>query len=82
MTAENNDHLERRCPRLGGPVFFGYCRRDAGEGTPCWKILDCWWEYFDVTACLSEAELNAVKTSTLKPKVSSILELIARAQHQ
>ena len=42
------DKLERRCPRLGGPVCFEYCMRGETSGQPCFKILDCWWERFDV----------------------------------
>ena len=35
------DGLETRCPRLGGPVPFGYCRK-TDEGLPCSKSLVCW----------------------------------------
>ena len=44
------DHLKRRCPRLGGPVSFYYCRLGSEENRPCFKILDCWWEAFDVVS--------------------------------
>jgi hypothetical protein len=43
---------ERRCPRLGGSVKFGYCLDSGNDTLPCFKICDCWWEYFDVVAFL------------------------------
>jgi len=44
------DQRQRRCPRLGGPVTFLYCRTCGDETMPCFKVLDCWWELFDVVA--------------------------------
>ncbi|MBN1916966.1 MAG: hypothetical protein JW889_03570 [Verrucomicrobia bacterium] len=36
------DSLERwRCPMLGGPVHFGYCRT-VNDGLPCARVLECW----------------------------------------
>ena len=79
-----NDHLERRCPRLGGPVTFEYCRRNVGERLPCWKVFDCWWETFDVRAFfkirLTAAEFQELVNTRPKPKVTSLLELIAQTQ--
>ena len=36
---EDVDRLERRCPRLGGPITFGYCRAAEDNGNPCFKVL-------------------------------------------
>jgi hypothetical protein len=81
---QDPDDLERRCPRLGGPVTFKYCRFVGPGRTPCWKIADCWWERFDVMAylkaALSEEELKRLLESRPKPKVASILELIEQAR--
>lgn len=82
---ESKDRLERRCPKLGGPVSFQYCRIDAGEnGLPCFKIMDCWWEHFDVVAFLKanmpEAAFDKLAAAKPKPKVQSILELIEQAK--
>lgn len=83
MTA-NNDGLKRRCPRLGGPVSFLYCRDSAGENLPCWKIFECWWEVFDITAYmksyLSEDDFNRLVETQPKPKVLGLVELIEQAQ--
>ena len=51
---ENKEYLEQRCPRLGGQVSFGYCRMGTDDGSACWKIFDCWWEYFDVVEYLKK----------------------------
>ncbi|MFO7964900.1 MAG: hypothetical protein R6U50_13335 [Desulfobacterales bacterium] len=76
--------LVRRCPRLGGPVSFEYCRDTAGEGQPCWKILECWWEIFDVSAYLrsrmSEEAFNRLISTRPKPKITSLLEIIEKAK--
>jgi len=79
-------HLERRCPRLGGPVDFGYCLKDAVAQGPCWKILDCWWERFDVAEYLrqrlGDAAVAKLATAQPKPKVMSLLEQIERARQR
>lgn len=80
----NEDGIKRRCPRLGGPVSFLYCRDSAGEDLPCWKIFECWWEHFDVTsymkAYLPEEKFNRLVEAKPKPKMLSLVELIEQAQ--
>ena len=46
--------LVRRCPRLGNTVPFDYCEVCGDEQQPCFKILDCWWEHFDVVQYLKD----------------------------
>ena len=81
---ENKDLLERRCPRLGNPVTFYYCRTCSEEGTPCSKILDCWWEYFDVMSFLRkklpEDVFKKLVTIKPKPKITNLLDLIEKAK--
>ena len=81
---ESKDHLERRCPRLGGPVSFHYCRTSGDNHLPCWKTFDCWWEYFDVTDFLKKnMDPDAFGTLTQtkpKPKIVSLVELIEQAK--
>jgi len=78
------DHLQRRCPRLGGPVEFSYCRTMGDNGLPCWKVFDCWWEMFDVVAYfkgrLDDETFEKIATARPKPKVTSILEIVEQAQ--
>ena len=80
---DQHDHRVRRCPRLGHEVSFHYCRTQEGA-TICPKILDCWWETFDVAAFLRE-NLPAEQWEALvapKPgnKVLTLLEIIRRAK--
>jgi len=80
----SNDSLERRCPRLGGQVTFHYCRQCGDNDLPCWKAIDCWWEYFDIMTFfkknLSEDQFNQLVTLRPKPKVTSLIEMIEQAK--
>ena len=79
-----NDTRQQRCPRLGGPVFFGYCRTNEENQHPCFKIIDCWWESFDIMAYInsnfSEDICRALCQARPKPKVNHLLELIEAAK--
>jgi hypothetical protein len=84
MTTDT-DNLERRCPRLGNRVSFQYCLDYGSEGRlPCWKIIDCWWEIFDIRTYLkdkfSEEEVSALEQAKPKPKITSLVELINQAK--
>lgn len=76
--------LVRRCPRLGNPVPFDYCEVCGDEQQPCFKILDCWWEHFDVVRYLKdnlpEDQFNRLMAARPKPKVTSLVELIEQAK--
>jgi len=76
----------RRCPRLGHEIAFAYCLTCGEVGGPCWKVADCWWEYFDVVAYLKENfpadRVAALLNARPKPKIASILELIQQAQER
>ncbi len=80
----SHDKCERRCPRLGSVVHFGYCRTCASERQPCFKVFDCWWEQFDVTAYfkqhLSAEAFDRLAQTKAPDKVSSLLDLIQQAQ--
>lgn len=81
------DRLERRCPRLGSVVPFHFCRT-SDNNQPCFKVFDCWWESFDVTAYfkerLSPSEFEQlVRAGTTPPdKVASLVDIIRRAQER
>lgn len=79
--------LERRCPRLGGDVAFGYCMGCGENKAPCFKVLDCWWERFDVVAhmrsCLPTEAFEALRYKRTPPdKVASLFDLIQRARER
>jgi hypothetical protein len=79
-----SNKLVRRCPRLGNPVPFHYCKIYGDQQQPCLKIIDSWWEHFDVVRYLQdrlpEAQFNRLMERNPKPKVSSLLELIEQAR--
>lgn len=75
--------LTRRCPRLGGPVAFKYCLScEAGE--LCGKVIDCWWETFDVVRYLEDhltpEQMRRLLEARPKPKITALVELAARAR--
>ncbi len=80
----SNDNRERRCPRLGGQVSFQYCRQEGEDDLPCWKVIDCWWEYFGIVAFLkknlSEDQFKRLLTFRPKSKVSSLIEMSEQAR--
>ena len=83
---ESKDHLNRRCPRLGGPITFQYCRLSGDESLPCWKIFDCWWELFDIKTYLKknlpEESFSRLVTTKPTPKIRNLVELIEQANNR
>ena len=82
----DKDNLEQRCPRLGGPITFKYCR-DSGENQkPCFKIMDCWWETFDVRTylkeILSESDFKALMDAKPPDKIASLIDIIEQAKQR
>jgi hypothetical protein len=75
--------LERRCPRLGGPVPFKYCMTAGEDKQPCFKIVDCWWETFDIVRYLQdnlpEDKFARLMQARPRPKIASLVELIEQA---
>ena len=71
---------------MGGPIFFHYCRTCEDEKQPCWKIIDCWWETFDIVAYVrvnySEETLQTLSETNPKPKVSHLVTLIEQAKQR
>jgi hypothetical protein len=79
-------NLERRCPRLGGPVTFGYCCMAGQDRHPCFKVLDCWWESFDVVGYfqrrLSADAFNSLRNARPPEKTASLVDMIRRARER
>jgi len=86
MSDQPMEDLERRCPRLGSPISFRYCLISGEDDAVCWKILDCWWETFDVESHLKsnmpESDFNALMAKAVKPmnKIGSILEIVEKVK--
>ncbi len=80
---EEHDERRRRCPRLGHAVTFRYCRTQEG-GRLCARILDCWWEVFDVRGFLQEhypeERVEELRRRERPDKLASILEIVHRVQ--
>lgn len=78
-----SDEYKIRCPRLGHPISFSYCRSE-NMGIPCFKTLDCWFEHFPVSDYLRETltqeEWERAFQGARKTKVMSLLELIEQAK--
>lgn len=87
MSDARIDTLKRHCPRLGGEIPFNYCMMSGEDDGICWKILDCWWELFDVESYLKSnmpatAFEQLMKTADKpKNKIASILGIIEKAKN-
>jgi hypothetical protein len=79
----NYDHLELRCPRLGGDVTFSYCRKEGGE-LPCLRIITCWHPFFPVEQHLRESmtadSWDSFVCQAPKDKMTTLIELIDAAK--
>jgi hypothetical protein len=75
--------LVRRCPRLGGPVDFKYCLTSEPL-QPCFKVVDCWWETFDIVRYLQDhlpaEQFERLISAQPKPKIASLVELVAQVK--
>jgi hypothetical protein len=80
------DKFQRRCPKLGGTIEFSYCRTCEDKNQPCYKIFDCWWEFFDVVTYmrryLPKEQFDKLANNKIKPKVVSIVEMIRAIQQR
>ena len=79
------DHLEIRCPRLGGEVTFSYCRVEGGD-LPCPRIMICWQPYFPVEAYLREnltqSQWDRLFNQPPTDKITTLVELIEKAKKE
>lgn len=79
------DHLEIRCPKLGGQVTFTYCRREGGT-LPCQRTIICWQCRFPVEAflksILEKEEWDRWSHQKPKEKMVTLLELIEAAKQR
>ncbi|MBI4966463.1 MAG: hypothetical protein HY913_24495 [Desulfomonile tiedjei] len=77
------EETEIRCPRLGGPVTFGYCRIERQQ-RPCQRAIKCWSGHFDVAAFFRERltpdEFDACFLEQPLSKVVTLIELIEQAR--
>ena len=79
---EQYDKNHGYCRKLGHHLNFKYCRGE-NNGQACTKILDCWFEIFDVQKFMNENfPGNGIPetSGSSRPKTLTILELIQEAQ--
>ena len=79
---DSQDVHQRHCPMLGHEVGFGYCRA-PGQPLPCRRVLDCWWETFDVGAFVRANWTAEQIDEILRPrqdKVTTLLSLIEQTR--
>jgi hypothetical protein len=83
MSVDQHDAKTIYCRMLGHEVPFAYCRQGASS-LPCRKIFDCWFQTFDIESFMkdhfSEQEIQAILAPP-KPKMTSLIELIQKAQN-
>jgi hypothetical protein len=79
------DHLEIRCPRLGGQVTFAYCRVEGCE-LPCMRIADCWQRSLPIAEYLRDNlapdKLERFAEQKPKERIVSLVELIEAAKKE
>lgn len=75
-------HDERdmwRCPQLGGPVTFEYCRR-MNDKLPCYNLFRCWGEKIDLQTWLTEnftqEEIQQAMAKPANMRIQSIFDVI------
>ncbi|MBN1558608.1 hypothetical protein JW998_00045 [candidate division KSB1 bacterium] len=76
------DDLDIRCPQLGHPLNFSYCR-STHNNTPCRNILNCWFQRLPVERFVQDhfpAGTIEKLTTPPRPKLQSLVELIEKAQ--
>ncbi|MBN1799183.1 MAG: hypothetical protein JW822_11450 [Spirochaetales bacterium] len=81
---ELHDDKKTYCRKLGHHLTFQYCRREK-QGLPCKKIIDCWFDKFNIQNYLKEYykmdELAHI-FETPRPKMETLVELIRQAQQR
>ena len=79
------DGIETRCPRLGGEVVFGYCRK-VNSGLPCRKSLTCFQLLFPVEAffrrALKEETFSDLFENSGETRMEKILRTFSEAQER
>jgi len=79
---EQYDEQMIRCPRVGGPVNFKFCRSENNL-LPCRWIVGCWYTRINIEEFLnghfSKEDLHRTSTQP-KPKIESLMELMEKAR--
>jgi len=72
-----------RCPQLGGPVTFGYCRV-MNDGTLCQRMLKCWGGTPEIVAYLERHftadELAAILGAPATDRLTRIINTLEQGK--
>jgi len=83
MSHEAFDKVAVRCPKLGGEVYFGYCRQ-VEQGLPCARALTCFQLLFPVARyfqlVLREETFERCFSSPPVPKLDRLLKAVDQAR--
>lgn len=69
-----------RCPQLGGPVTFGYCRM-MNDGLPCRKLADCWQSQIDIELFLKDHYTQEEIQRMLEPspgRMATVFDVLSK----
>ncbi len=83
-TLTKYDPIEKlRCPQLGGPVTFEYCRK-MNMGLPCHQLYKCWEEELDideyVKSNFTQEEIDKVFNTPPPGRVGTIFDVLQRVE--
>ena len=81
---EDFEDREGYCRILGHRLRFSYCRT-CQDGLPCCRILDCWFENFEIRRFIEEnytAEEMEKFLQPPQPKMQTLMTLIQQAQER
>lgn len=76
------DKQEGYCKILGHFLTFDYCR-SSNEGLPCSKVLDCWFQQFEIREFILSNYTDEERKRIFeppKPKVLTLSEILDQAQ--
>lgn len=83
--ARYDHHLISRCPQLGNPVTFGYCR-GLSQSLPCPRVVSCWGGVFDIEGFLREhfdpVELSRAWSRARRGRVEIIADTLRRVHER
>ena len=77
---EQYDAKNGYCRMLGHTLSFSYCRA-MNSGLPCYNILNCWFERFDIETFVTENYSVEELQDVFKPpkmKIATMVEVVKK----
>jgi len=80
--SQYDGHERWRCPMLGGPVHFGYCRT-VNDRLPCARVLECWIQTLPLVEFLktnyTPDEIQRALSTKPKGRLDRMMEAVENA---